>query len=198
MLRIKNTHSHTQSHRLRSNRPFARWPSACTSILCRVCSDPNQPRNTHTHTSEGGRDDRWVPYHAETQETRQGAKGNSRTAFAAPTGMEPQLGRSRSMRSAAAVRQRAILVFKLSLSLSYILDADILEQAPSSSLDSARRCDERRACFLKKAWAGRRAGGRAVRNGVCVCVTATRDHWVCIINRRSKKKVGFGASRLFG
>ena len=134
--------SHTSSSAA-SNRPSARWPSACTSILCRVCSDPNQPRNTHTHTSEGGRDDRWVPYHAETQETRQGAKGNSRTAFAAPTGMEPQLGRSRSMRSAAAVRQRAILVFKLSLSLSYILDADILEQAPSSSLDSARRCARR-------------------------------------------------------
>ena len=31
---------------------------------------------------------------------------------------------------------------------------------------------------LFPAWAGRRAGARG---GVCVCVTATRDHWVCII-----------------
>ena len=57
------------------------------------------------------------------------------------------------------------------LSLSYILDADILEQAPSSSLDSARRCDERRACFLKKACgaAGGRARGAERRVRVCDC-----------------------------
>jgi len=35
--------------------------AACTSILYRVCYDP-----PHEHTSEGGRDDRGVPYHAES------------------------------------------------------------------------------------------------------------------------------------
>ena len=35
--------------------------AACTSILYRVCYDP-PPMNTHV-TSEGGRDDRGVPYH---------------------------------------------------------------------------------------------------------------------------------------
>ena len=34
--------------------------AACTSILYRVCYDP-----PNEHTSEGGRDDRGVPYHAE-------------------------------------------------------------------------------------------------------------------------------------
>ena len=55
------------------------------------------------------------------------------------------------------------------LSLSYILDADILEQAPSSSLDSARRCDEKEGLFSKKSLRG---GGRAgARCGTaCACV----------------------------
>ena len=35
--------------------------AACTSILYRVCYDPPDE-----HTSEGGRDDRGVPYHAES------------------------------------------------------------------------------------------------------------------------------------
>jgi len=35
--------------------------AACTSILYRVCYDP-----PNEHTSEGGRDDRGVPYHAES------------------------------------------------------------------------------------------------------------------------------------
>ena len=40
---------------------------------------------------------------------------------------------------------------------------------------------------------GGAAGGSAVRGGVCVCVTATsvtatRDHWVCIINNEGALK----------
>ena len=36
------------------------------------------------------------------------------------------------------------------------------------------------------AWAGRRAGARC--EAACVCVTATRDHWVCIINNEGALK----------
>ena len=57
------------------------------------------------------------------------------------------------------------------LSLSYILDADILEQAPSSSLDSARRCMGE-GLFSKKSLggaAGGRARGAERRVRVCDC-----------------------------
>ena len=55
---------------------------------------------------------------------------------------------------------------------------------------------------LFPAWGGAVAG-RAVLGGVCVVtatsVTATRDHWVCIIKRRrrSQKERFFAASPLF-
>ena len=51
------------SQHLRDYCSYPLWgPSAaCTSILYRVCYDP-----PNEHTSEGGRDDRGVPYHAES------------------------------------------------------------------------------------------------------------------------------------